>query len=193
VTFTGRLQYVGKHHLQFAGSKEYFLKAGPDAPETLLAYADFDNTLRDARRTCRSRPGSRTCRTGAGRSDVEGRQGQGTDRRAELPRRQRRQRFSFLPYNAGGDGDNVWPFVSRDDKLHYDCSKLDQWGIVFDHATALGSVSALQAAGNEIDDNRLGRQGEPGLVPESLDGGKLGPERKLYCRELIARFGHASR
>ena len=27
--------------------------------------------------------------------------------------------------------------------------------------------------------------------PESLDGGKLGPERKLYCRELIARFGHA--
>ena len=32
----GRLQYVGKHHLQFAGSKEYFLKAGPDAPETLL-------------------------------------------------------------------------------------------------------------------------------------------------------------
>ncbi len=41
----GRLQYVGKHHLQFAGSKEYFLKAGPDAPETLLAYADFDDTV----------------------------------------------------------------------------------------------------------------------------------------------------
>jgi hypothetical protein len=27
-------------------------------------------------------------------------------------------------------------------------------------------------------------------VPESLDGGKLGPERKLYCREIIARFAH---
>ena len=40
----GRLQYVGKHYLQFAGSKEYFLKAGPDSPETLLAYSDFDNT-----------------------------------------------------------------------------------------------------------------------------------------------------
>ena len=40
----GRLQYVGKHHLQFAGSKDYFLKAGPDAPETLLGYADFDGT-----------------------------------------------------------------------------------------------------------------------------------------------------
>ncbi|MGE5126626.1 MAG: DUF5060 domain-containing protein, partial [Betaproteobacteria bacterium] len=35
----GRLQYVGRHHLRFAGSGEYFLKAGADAPETLLAYA----------------------------------------------------------------------------------------------------------------------------------------------------------
>ena len=41
----GRLQYVGKHYLRFAGSGEYFLKAGADAPETLLAYADFDDTV----------------------------------------------------------------------------------------------------------------------------------------------------
>jgi hypothetical protein len=27
-------------------------------------------------------------------------------------------------------------------------------------------------------------------VPAALDGGDLGVERKLYCRELIARFGH---
>ena len=40
----GRLQYVGKHYLRFAGSGEYFQKAGADAPETLLAYEDFDNT-----------------------------------------------------------------------------------------------------------------------------------------------------
>ncbi|MCG8701723.1 MAG: DUF5060 domain-containing protein, partial [Bacteroidales bacterium] len=40
----GRLEYVGKHHLQFMGSKEYFLKVGPDAPETFLAYKDFDAT-----------------------------------------------------------------------------------------------------------------------------------------------------
>ncbi len=29
------------------------------------------------------------------------------------------------------------------------------------------------------------------MVPEALDGGVLGIERKLYCREMIARFGHA--
>ncbi|MFC1637099.1 DUF5060 domain-containing protein, partial [Planctomycetota bacterium] len=29
----GRLQYVGKHHLRFAETGEYFLKCGADAPE----------------------------------------------------------------------------------------------------------------------------------------------------------------
>ena len=37
----GRLQYVGKHYLRFAGSGEYFQKAGADAPETLLAFEDL--------------------------------------------------------------------------------------------------------------------------------------------------------
>ncbi len=41
----GRLQYVGQHYLQHMGSKKYFLKAGADAPETLLGYADFDGTV----------------------------------------------------------------------------------------------------------------------------------------------------
>lgn len=40
----GRLEYVGKRYLQFQGSKEYFFKAGSDAPETLLAYEDIDGT-----------------------------------------------------------------------------------------------------------------------------------------------------
>jgi hypothetical protein len=40
----GRLQYVGRHHLRFAGTGGYFLKVGADSPETLLAYADFDGT-----------------------------------------------------------------------------------------------------------------------------------------------------
>lgn len=40
----GRLAYVGEHHLRFAGTGEYFLKAGADSPENLLGYADFDGT-----------------------------------------------------------------------------------------------------------------------------------------------------
>ncbi len=197
----GRLQYVGKHHLQFAGSKEYFLKAGADAPETLLAYADFDGTKPGRKREARTgeaaptqalhqyaphvadwKAGDPTWKDGRGKGLI-GALNYLSGKGANV--------FSFLPYNAGGDGDNVWPFVARDDKFHWDCSKLDQWGIVFDHATAKGLYLHFKLQENEIDDDRRGDKSEPGRVPESLDGGKLGPERKLYCRELIARFGHA--
>jgi len=98
--------------------------------------------------------------------------------------------FSFLTYNAGGDGDNIWPFVSRNDKLHYDCSKLDQWQIVFDHAQTLGLYLHFKMQEQENDDKRRGDKREFGHVPASLNHGELGVERRLYCRELIARFGH---
>ena len=50
----------------------------------------------------------------------------------------------------GGDGDDVWPFVARDEKLHYDCSKLDQWQIVFDHATKLGLYCHFKTQETEV-------------------------------------------
>ena len=68
--------------------------------------------------------------------------------------------ISFLPYNAGGDGDNVWPFVARDDKFHYDVSKLDQWQIVFDHAQQKGIYLHFKLQENEIDDNVRGIAGD---------------------------------
>ena len=40
----GRLEYDGTRYLRFAGDGTRFLKAGPDAPETFLAYEDFDGT-----------------------------------------------------------------------------------------------------------------------------------------------------
>ena len=198
----GRLQYVGKHHLRFALSGRYFLKAGADAPETLLAYADFDGTRSGKARKSRPgeatpakdlhryephlrdwRPGDPTWKDGKGKGLIGALNylaGKGCNA------------FSFLPYNAGGDGDDVWPFVEREDKLHYDCSKLDQWQIVLDHAQTLGLYLHFKLQETENDDNRGGhsKDGGDGKVAASLDGGDLGLERKLYCRELIARFGH---
>jgi hypothetical protein len=95
--------------------------------------------------------------------------------------------FSFLTYNAGGDGDNVWPHISREDKYHFDCSKLDQWGIVFNHATTRGMYLHFKLQETENDD--LNHRNEAS-TQQALDGGDLGPERKLYLRELIARYGH---
>ena len=187
----GRLQYVGKRYLQFAGSKDYFLKVGADAPETLLAYAyaDFDATVA-------GKPDRVPLKTWqphvqdwqAGDPTWKGGQGKGLIGAINYLAGKGCNAFSFLTYNAGGDGDNVWPFIQRDDKLHYDCSKLDQWGTVFDHATAKGMYMHFKLQETENDDHNGG--GGNNTVPESLDGGDLGPQRKLYCRELIARFGH---
>jgi len=188
----GRLGYVGKHHLQFAGSKEYFLKAGPDAPETLLGFADFDNTAvgKPDKAPLKSwSPHLADWKEGDPTWQVS--KGKGLIGALNYLSGKGLNSFSFLPYNAGGDGDNVWPFTSREAKLHYDCSKLDQWGIVFDHGTNSGLYLHFKLQENEMDDDRRGHESKPGRVPESLDGGKLGPERKLYCRELVARFGHA--
>ncbi len=188
----GRLQYVGRHYLQFAGTKEYFLKAGPDSPETLLAFTEFDNTSAGKA----EKVPLKTWKPHAGdwkSGDPTWKDGNGKNLIGALNYLSARgvNAFSFLTYNAAGDGDNVWPFVERDDKLNYDCSKLDQWGVVFDHATKLGLYLHFKLQENESDDERLGMGRKDGKLTEALDGGKLGPERKLYCRELIARFGHA--
>lgn len=186
----GRLQYVGKHHLQFAGSKEYFLKVGADSPETMLAYTDFDNTqaLKPKVPLLSWKPHVRDFKAG----DPTWKDGKGKGLIGALNYLAAKgvNGISFLTYNAGGDGDNIWPFVSRNAKFHYDCSKLDQWGMVFDHATAKGLYLHFKLQENEIDDNRRGEKSDKGRVAESFDGGELGPQRKLYCREIIARYAH---
>jgi hypothetical protein len=201
----GRLEYVGGHYLRFAGSGEYFLKVGTDSPETLLAYADFDDTTAGkpavplhtyAPHRADWTAGDVTWKDGKGKALIGG---------INYLSSKGVNSISFLTYNAGGDGDNVWPFVSRNDKFHYDVSKLDQWQIVFDYAQRKGLHLHFKLQETENDDNYRGdyRDGRPkdGLdtsaaqgadrVVESLDGGALGPERRLYLREIIARFGYA--
>lgn len=196
----GRLRYAGRHYLQFAGSGGYFLKLGADAPETLLAYADFDDTIARKPQVPLHMysphvkdwtPGDPTWKDGKGKGLIGA---------VNYLASKGANSMSFLPYNAGGDGDNVWPFARRDDKYHYDVSKLDQWQIVFDYAQQKGIYLHFKLQETEIDDNvrgnpysdaARGRGPAPtGPVTESLDGGDLGPERKLYIRELVARFGY---
>ena len=247
----GRLQYVGKHYLRFAGSGEYFLKAGPDSPETLLAYEDFDNTrtLKTAIHTYA--PHAQDWKTG---DPTWGKaKGKALIGAVNYLASKGVNAMSLMPYNAGGDGDNVWPFVDRDDKFHYDVSKLDQWQVVFDHAQAKGIYLHFKLQEQENDDGtaggggggggRGGRGGAPGgaaggapggrggapapaaagtppaaaspaaapaapaegrggpgrggmmasgpcAVQAALDCGNTGPERRLYIRELVARFGY---
>jgi hypothetical protein len=193
----GCLQYVGKRYLQFAGTKEFFLKVGADSPENLLGYADFDGTYsakkvdthrNDEATTTKLKtwqPHIRDWQQGDPTWKAE--KGKGLIGALNYLAGEGCNSISFLTYNAGGDGDDVWPFISRDDKLHYDCSKLDQWQIVFDHAQKLGMYLHFKLQETENDDNQLG---DITNIPTSLDRGELGIERKLYLRELIARFGY---
>lgn len=196
----GRLRYAGQHYLEFAGTGDYFIKAGTDSPETLLAYQDFDGTSTGKTPLHGYAPHVQDWRTGD--PTWKGGKGKGLIGALNYLSSMKMNSLSFLPYNAGGDGDNVWPFVSRDDKFHYDVSKLDQWQIVFDHAQQKGLHLHVKLQENEIDDDTRGHPANKGAgagpgaaqasgpVPESLDGGALGPQRKLYLRELVARFGY---
>ena len=180
----GRLQYAGRHYLQFAGSGEYFLKLGADSPETLLAYTDFDGTIaRKPQVPLRTfaphvwdwRAGDPTWKDGKGKGLVGA---------LDYLASKGVNSISFLPYNAGGDGDNVWPFVSRDDKFHYDVSKLDQWQIVFDYAQQKGIYLHFKLQENEIDDNRRGNPVERAARRTAARGGAVEEApRALPCRE----------
>nr|MBI1231779.1 DUF5060 domain-containing protein [Cytophagales bacterium] len=199
----GRLTYVGQRYLQFKGNGEYFLKAGTDAPETLLAYADFDGTM------TMHVPGNRGWigpENGHGLHEYaphirdwkqgdptwRGNKGQGLIGAINYLSSRGLNALSFMTYTGGGDGENVWPWVSRNDKLHFDVSKLDQWEIVFGHAQKMGLFLNFKFQEQENDSGWPHRSGlsPKTIIPEAMDGGALGRERKLYTREFIARFGH---
>ena len=62
---------------------------------------------------------------------------------------------------------------------------------MFDHATANGLYLHFEVAKTTKSTTiASATKATRRTVSVSLDGGQLGPERKLYCRELIARFAH---
>jgi len=176
----GRLEYIGGHYLKFHDGP-YWLKGGNDTPEDLLAYRGFDNTTgarhEYAEHAQDWNPGDPDWNNGAGKGIIGF---------LNYMAEEHVNSIYFMPNNIGGDGKNVWPYVGKidpkghpdNDNLHFDISKLHQWEIVFDHAQRKGIF--LHFVLNEAE--------EPNK--RELDNGKLGAERKLFYRELVARFGH---
>ncbi|MGF1448621.1 MAG: DUF5060 domain-containing protein [Opitutales bacterium] len=176
----GRLEYVGERYLQFAGTGEYFVKAGADSPENFLANPEIDGTF--------NRAGTNFLRTWGphlqdweeGDPNWQNGQGRGLIGALNYLASESQNVFSFLTYNAGGDGDDVWMYVEPTDPLRFDTSKLDQWEIIFAHAQALGIYLHFKTQEQEMDND----------PPFGLDAGAVELERRLYYRELIARYGH---
>ncbi len=179
----GRLNYVGKRYLQFEETGKYFLKAGSDSPENLLAYSDFDNTTNSKTWSPHNSDWN------SGDPTWKGNNGRELIGAVNYLSEMGMNAFSFLTMNVIGDGNDVWPWAATNsnslngatgsdvnNRLRYDVSKLAQWEILFSHADAKGMFLHFKTQETEND--------------QLLDGGELGTQRKLYYRELIARFGH---
>jgi len=89
--------------------------------------------------------------------------------------------------NIGGDGKDSWPYADpaingngsgSNDNLRFDISKLEQWDIFFGHAQRKGIMLHFVLNEAETPNKR------------ELDDANLGTERRLFYREMIARFGH---
>ncbi len=185
----GLLQYAGERYLRFTGSGEYFLKGGADSPENFLAYHGFDGT-RSLRPSGGTRPGEAALaplhRFEPHVADWKERDPDWGDARGKgivgalnyLASRGTNSVY-FLTMNVAGDGQDVWPWTGPEERYRFDCSKLDQWEIVFSHMDRLGIL--LHVVLSETENESLF---------EVEEGGQFADSRKLYYRELIARFGH---
>ncbi|MEW7289617.1 Ig-like domain-containing protein [Aquimarina sp. 2304DJ70-9] len=170
----GRLQYVGEHYLRFAETGEYMIKQGPDSPENLFAYDDFDNTPNSGNRRKNFNPhkgdwnsGDPTWKSGKGKGLIGA---------VNYIASEGLNSMSFLTMNINGDDKNVYPYTTSNQRTRIDVSKLAQWAIVIEHMQNNGVFAHFKT--QETENETL------------LDNGNTGTQRKLYYRELIARFGH---
>jgi len=181
----GRLRYVGERYLRFAETDEYFLKGGAGSPENLLGYEDFDGTYFGAQEEQREGEAAADKQLHRYQDHVQdwregdpswNGKGKGLIGALNYLHGKGVNAMYFLTLNIGGDGKDVWPYTSYEERYRFDCSKLAQWERVFSHADSLGIM--LHFVTQETENELL------------LDEGDLGTERKLYYRELIARFAH---
>ncbi|MEM6393106.1 MAG: DUF5060 domain-containing protein [Planctomycetota bacterium] len=205
----GRLSPTNTHYLQTQGDGKYWIKTGADSPENLLGYAGFDNTFSSNTRgpdygntfPTATRylhrypdhvqdwnPGDPTFSSNNPAGNEPGAQdGKGLIGALNYLGGQGVNSVYFLPMNIGGDGRDTSPFAdpninnngnANNNNVRYDVSKLEQWESVFAHAQRQGI--ALNVVLNEAETPNK----------QELDNATLGNERKLFHRELLARFGH---
>ena len=171
---SGRVSYVGKRYRQHQGTGDYFIRGGSDSPENLLNYEDFDNTPNIDNLRKKYLPHVQDWNSGDPTWQTT--KGKGLIGAINYLSSKGVNAISFLTMGHNGDDENVYPWVDPTEPTVYDVSKLAQWEIIFEHADHKGIFLHFKTAETENDGY--------------LDNGELGPERKLYYRELMARFGH---
>ena len=192
---TGRLEYVGEHYLKAQETGEYFIKGGSDAPENTLAYDDFDAVPNRGNRRKNWNP-HQVDYDPSTAADFTWDNGKGTELLGVLNYLHNTglNAFSFLTFSLHGDDENVFPHLLRvpvstyntfndaqqwNQGVHhdrFDVSRLAQWEQIFEYADRKGLYMHFKTLETENDN--------------IMDNNAFGRERRLYYRELIARFGH---
>ena len=191
----GRLAYVGEHYLQYLGTGEWFVKAGADAPENTLAYEDIDDVPnRGGRRKSWSPHAQDYSQASAGAYTWQNGKGSELLGAIKYLSDKGMNALSFLTFSLSGDDENVFPHLLKvnintyngygdaaqwDQGVHhdrFDISRMDQWEKIFEYADKMGMYLHFKTQETEND--------------QRMDGGNVGRERKLYYRELVARYAH---
>lgn len=191
----GLLQYTGERYYKYAGDQSIFFKFGPDAPENMLAYDGFDDTpnYKNFRKNWDAHKDDLKA-DGAAYQWGAQKNGAGLLGMFDYLANSGANSVSMLLWNAGGDDRNVFPHlmsISAEEYIklkpreqwanalvqdRFDISKLDQWARVFEYATKRGLHLHFKLQETEND--------------SFMDDGTLGRTRRIYLREMVARFGH---
>lgn len=169
----GKLEYVGEHYLRFANG-DHFVKFGAGSPEVFMGDKDFDGTpglLNHNDQIANWKTGDPTWKTTKGKGII------GT---VNFLSEKGVNCHYFLSMNSAGDGNQTFPWTGVNNVSIYDVSKLAQWEILFTHFDAKGLMIHFVTQENE----------NVNFMEEKDGVADFSNVRKIYYRELIARFGH---
>ena len=139
----GRVVNGGKGYFKYQDSNEIWIKNGADSPENFLAYADFDQTSRFSLKT-KVREGEADPKKAlhqyephvadwkTGDPTWQNGKGKGIIGALNYLASVGVNSQYMLTMNILGDGKDVWPYTDHNERYRFDCSKLDQWEVVFD-------------------------------------------------------------
>ena len=171
----GLLRHVGEHYLRF-DSGEWFIKTGTGSPENFFGYADFDNTAPFENWPPIKTYSSHVADWNSGDPTWANEKGRGIIGAVNYLSSAGVNSMYIILMNTMGDGKDTNPWIGYQSFFNFDVSKLAQWNIVLEHMNRKGIMPHIIL--QEMD------------IEQLLDNGELGTTRKMFYRELIARFGY---
>lgn len=172
----GKIEYANDCYLKFKGTGGYFLKSGANSPETFLENTDIDSTPGDTNFSAMAaywQAGDPVWKTNKGKGSIGivnylANNGANT--------------HYFLMMNSRGDGKDCYPWRLESEYDRYDVSKLEQWDIIFSQFDKKGVM--MNCVLSETENSSYFE------IKENGSAGGFANSRKIFYREMIARFGY---